>query len=60
MIETYFHGVEVLILLFGVALPMLRSSQRLKNILQDFPPHRHVGEEDDKNIIYPRGFEPRR
>lgn len=54
MIETYFHGAEVLILLFGVALPMLRSSQRLRNILQDFPPHRHT----NGKIIYPKGYEP--
>lgn len=54
MMEIYFHGAEVLILLFGVAYPMVRSSQRLKSILQDFPPHRHV----NGHILFPKGFEP--
>lgn len=54
MTETYFHGAEILILLLGVALPMWRSSQRLRNILQDFPPHRHV----NGKIIFPKGYKP--
>jgi len=52
--ELWFHGVEVLILLLGVALPMWRSSQRLRSILMDFPPHRHT----NGKILYPKGYEP--
>lgn len=52
--EVWFHGAEVLILLFGVAYPMVRSSQRLRQILSDFPPHRHI----NGKILFPKGYAP--
>lgn len=52
--EIIFHGVEVVVLIFGVAWPMLQSANRLKSILQDFPPHRHI----NGKILYPVGYTP--
>lgn len=54
--EYVFHAIEVLILVFGVARPILRSSERLRSVLKDYPPHRHI----HGAITYPKGFEPPR
>jgi hypothetical protein len=54
--ELIFHGVEVLILLFGVAWPIVWAALRFRSILQDFPPHRHLG--GGGKILYPKGYMP--
>ncbi|MGH9735416.1 MAG: hypothetical protein ACRD8A_12610 [Candidatus Acidiferrales bacterium] len=52
--DLAFHAVEISVLLFGVAVPILRSSSRVMNVLRDFPPHRHIG----NRILFPSGYEP--
>ena len=52
--EFIFHGAELFILAFGVAAPIIWSALRIRSILQDFPPHRHIG----SRILYPKGYEP--
>lgn len=52
--ELFFHGGELAVLIFGVAAPIVWSSMRLRSLLKDFPPHRHIA----GRIIYPSGYEP--
>lgn len=52
--DIWFHVVELGIMAFGVALPILWGVSRLASLLKDFPPHRHL----NGSIIYPRGYEP--
>jgi hypothetical protein len=52
--EFIFHGAELFILAFGVAVPIILSSLRIRSILKDFPPHRHIG----SRIFYPKNYEP--
>ena len=42
------------IIILGVAFKGIRALNRLMNILQDYPPHRHI----NGKIIFPKGFEP--
>lgn len=52
--ELLFHGAELLVLIFGVAAPMIWSALRIRSILRDFPPHRHI----NGSIIYPAEYVP--
>jgi hypothetical protein len=54
-IELAFHIAELLVLVFGVAWPATWAALRFRSILQDFPPHRHLGE---RTILYPKGYAP--
>ena len=55
-LEFWFHGIEISVLVFGVAAPMIWSAMRLRSILKDFPPHRHV----NGKVFYPAGYAPAR
>jgi hypothetical protein len=50
----WFHAVEILVLILGVALPAMRSASYLKGVLKNFPPHRHI----NGSIIYPAEYAP--
>lgn len=52
--ELTFHFAELAVLVFGVAAPIIWSSMRLRSILKDFPPHRHI----NGSIIYPAEYAP--
>lgn len=54
--EIIFHVAELAVLIFGVAAPLIWSWLRLRSLLKDFPPHRHV----DGVILYPQGYTPGR
>jgi hypothetical protein len=54
--EEWFHLVEILILLFGVAAPILYTAIRLHSLMKDFPMHKHV----NGKVLYPKGYEPTR
>ena len=54
-IELYFHGVELAVIVLGMALPQWISTIQLRRILRDFPPHRHNG---DGGVTFPKGYEP--
>lgn len=52
--ELWFHAVEILVMIVGIAVPALKASARLSSLMKDFPPHRHT----DGKIIYPTGMVP--
>jgi hypothetical protein len=52
--ELIFHAAELAVMIFGVACPVIWATLRLRSILLDFPPHRHIG----GTILYPKGYEP--
>lgn len=52
--EVWFHLVELVVLIFGMAAPLVYGAITLRVILKQYPPHRHVG----KRIFYPKGYEP--
>ena len=52
--ELWFHGIEIAVMLFGVALPMIWGVVRITSLLKDFPPHRHL----NGKIVYPAGYQP--
>lgn len=52
--ELVFHAGELGVLIFGVAAPIIWSALRLRSVLKDFPPHRHI----NGTIIYPSGYAP--
>lgn len=47
---------ELAVLIFGAAAPSIWTALRLRSILKDFPPHRHIR----GGILYPKGYEPGR
>ena len=53
--DLTFHAVEIVVLLFGVAVPIVRSSSRVANVLRDYPPHKH---HPGGIISYPPGYAP--
>ena len=55
--EVYFHALEVVLIVVGMAIPAWINTVQLRRILRDFPPHRHNG---DGSVTYPKGFEPSR
>ncbi len=52
--EFIFHASELGVLVFGVAAPIVWSAFRLRSLLKDFPPHRHL----NGKILYPKGYAP--
>lgn len=52
--EIIFHGGELLVLIFGVAAPIIISVLKLRTLLGEYPLHRHV----NSHILYPKGYEP--
>jgi hypothetical protein len=52
--ELWFHAIEIFIMLFGLAIPVIWGTIRLASLLKDFPPHRHI----NGTIIFPHGYEP--
>jgi hypothetical protein len=55
-LELWFHGIELAVMIFGVAAPIIWSAFRLRSVLKDFPPHRHL----NGKVIYPIGYAPSR
>jgi hypothetical protein len=53
-LELWFHGAELTVMIFGVAAPVLWGAARLRSIMKDFPPHRHL----NGKIMYPAGYAP--
>jgi hypothetical protein len=54
--EIIFQVVQLAILLAGGVGPMLYATFRLRSLLKDFPPHRHIS--GGGQILYPKGYEP--
>ena len=52
--DAWFHLAEIAVLILGIALPSWSRDRRLKNLMSDFPPHRHLM----GKIIFPKGYEP--
>lgn len=52
--ELWFHAIEIVVMFFGVAVPIIWGVVRISSLLKDFPPHRHV----NGQILYPSGYEP--
>jgi hypothetical protein len=55
--ELIFHVIDLAVLIFGVATPIVWAVLRLRSILLDFPPHRHLA---GGIILYPKGYAPGR
>lgn len=55
--EVLFHIADLaslVCLLGGILYHVVKVSNRVMSVLQDFPPHRH----ENGSIIFPKGFEP--
>jgi hypothetical protein len=52
--ELWFHAVEILVLIFGIAMPAMWGAFRLAMLVREYPPHRHI----NGKIVFPKGYEP--
>ena len=46
--------ISTLLVIAKMAYHVIKASNRIEDILKDFPPHRHV----NGKIIFAKGFEP--
>jgi len=47
-------GISSLLVLLGIAWRVNRTLNKLWDLFQQFPPHRHEGED----VFYPKGMKP--
>lgn len=54
-IELVFHGTEIVVIGAGF-WKLVRVATRLLDVMEDFPPHRHV----NGKVLFPKGYAPPR